>query len=83
MSKLIAAGLAIMVSMPVVAVAHPYPQPYGAAPPVYGMAPPPSGGCFVTTDRNRQVRFWDPTCSKWGSGIRPGITPNDGIGMGD
>jgi hypothetical protein len=78
----LAASLAILISTPIIAFAQ-CPEPLYGGRAVYGMAPPASGGCYVTTDRNRQVRFWDPTCSKWGSGIRPGIAPNDGSGMGE
>ncbi len=29
-------------------------------------------GCWITTDRVRNERFWDPSCSEQGAGIRPG-----------
>ncbi len=31
-----------------------------------------SHGCWITTDRVRNERFWDPSCSDQGAGIRPG-----------
>ncbi len=29
-------------------------------------------GCWITTDRVRNERFWDPSCLDQGAGIRPG-----------
>ncbi len=38
---------------------------------VHRLPLPPGQGCFVTTDRVRAERFWDPHCEGQGAGIRP------------
>ncbi len=80
MSKAIIAAGAVLVAIagltPTLAQAH---RIEGA----YGMAPPPSSGCFVTTDRVKGIRSWDPLCRRWGSGIRPGVGEGSGILEGD
>ncbi len=48
----------------------------------YGLGPPPACA-FITTDRVKGNRFWDPGCRRWGSGIRPGVSQGDGILEGD
>ncbi len=70
MSK-IASGavLALLLS---VAGASAAPQLRFEGPVVHRLPPLPGEGCFVTTDRVRAQRFWDPYCIRQGAGIRPG-----------
>ncbi len=81
MSKAIAAAaLLVAILAPTLAeAAHRQARPAIEGRSAYRRAAPPSRCAFITTDRVRDNRFWDPGCRRWGSGVRPGVGENSGI----